>query len=325
MREDSSGKIIFENNKLCCQFFNNYVDLPYFKDIRPENIEDVSSEFVPLFAQERHADRVKEIRIPNEKMSFFIISLIEHKTKVEYNIHMQIFRYMVYIWERYEKQEESKDPGCSKRKGFRYPPIIPIVYYEGRSKWTAARQFASRIMFGRQFRKFLTDFSYYLVPVHKYENLSLLEHGDGISLAMLFNKLQSKKDVEAFRKLSADKLDNILKDLPEEIVDILAKVLRAFLVQENVSYEETEELVGKVKEKKMAQLFENMEKMDIQAERRKTAEANRKIDEMKEKGIRECVKIGKELNATFDYVVEKLRNAYNLSKEKAIEKTKLYW
>lgn len=267
MREDSSGKIIFENNKLCCQFLNNYVDLPYFGDIRPENMEDVSSEFVPLFAQERHADRVKEIKIPNEKMSFFLVSLIEHKTKVEYNIHMQIFRYMVYIWERYEKQEE---------------------------------------------------------------------HGDGISLAMLFNKLQGKKDVEAFRKIPADKVDHILKDLPDEQIDILAKVLRAFLVQENVPEEETEELVGKVKVKKMAQLFENMEKMDIQAERRKTAEANRKAveanrkmdemkEKMKEKGIRECVEICRELNATFDYVVEKLRNAYSLSDEKAREKIKLYW
>ncbi|MGN0365866.1 MAG: Rpn family recombination-promoting nuclease/putative transposase [Suilimivivens sp.] len=28
------------------------------------------------------------------------MSLIEHKSNVEYNVHMQIFRYMVYIWER---------------------------------------------------------------------------------------------------------------------------------------------------------------------------------------------------------------------------------
>ena len=47
---------------------------------------------------------------------------------------MQIFRYMVYIWERYERQMEQKQPSCMKRKDFSYPPIIPIVYDEGKDK-----------------------------------------------------------------------------------------------------------------------------------------------------------------------------------------------
>ncbi len=56
-----------------------------------------------------------------------------------------------------------------------------------------------------------------------------------------------------------------------------AKRVRAFLRRENVP-EETETLVGKVKEKKMGELFANMDKMDIQAERRKTAEAEKRAD-----------------------------------------------
>ena len=43
-----------------------------------------------------------------------------------------------------------------------------------------------------------------------------------------------------------------------------AKRVRAFLRKENVPEEETETLVGKVKEKKMGELFANMDKMDIQ-------------------------------------------------------------
>lgn len=33
-----------------------------------------------------------------------LVSLIEHKTHVDYNVCMQIFRYMVYIWDSYEKE-----------------------------------------------------------------------------------------------------------------------------------------------------------------------------------------------------------------------------
>ncbi|MGN1179929.1 MAG: hypothetical protein ACI4SD_01855, partial [Suilimivivens sp.] len=95
--KNNTSKVIFEDNNLCCQFLNDYVDLPHFKDVRPEDIKDISEEFVPLFSNEREADRIKEIKIRGEKdyTSFFLISLIEHKSNVEYNIHMQIFRYMV--------------------------------------------------------------------------------------------------------------------------------------------------------------------------------------------------------------------------------------
>jgi len=107
---DSSGKVIYDEPILCAQFVRDYVDLPYMKDVQPEDIEDVSSQYVPLIAEERNADRVKKIKVKG-KNPFFLISLIEHKTKTEYNIFMQIFRYMVYIWEDYEKQEEKKRKG----------------------------------------------------------------------------------------------------------------------------------------------------------------------------------------------------------------------
>ncbi len=55
-------------------------------------------------------------------VDFSIISLIEHKSDVEYNIHMQIFRYMVYIWEKYERCMEQEKKGCTMLKDFRYLP-----------------------------------------------------------------------------------------------------------------------------------------------------------------------------------------------------------
>ena len=39
---DSGGKVIFDDHTLCSQFLRDYVDLPYMKGIRPEDIEDVS-------------------------------------------------------------------------------------------------------------------------------------------------------------------------------------------------------------------------------------------------------------------------------------------
>ena len=120
---DSGGKIIFGDNTLCSQFLRDYIPLPYLKDVQPEDIEDVSDRFVPLFAEERNADRVKKVNIRGEK-PFFLVSLIEHKTHVDYNVCMQIFRYMVYIWDAYEKEEEQKQAGISKLAGFKVDELL---------------------------------------------------------------------------------------------------------------------------------------------------------------------------------------------------------
>lgn len=283
---DSSSKVIFDEPILCAQFVRDFVDLPYMKDVKPENIEDVSEQFVPLFAEERNADRVKKICVPGEN-PFFLVSLIEHKTDIEYNVCMQVFRYMIYIWEAYEKEEEVKHEGVSKLKEFKYPPILPIVYYEGSKKWTAPLSFKCRVNQSEIFSKYIPDFEYYLVPLRDFTNEELLERADEMSLVMLFNKLQTKEDVEEFRKIEPQKLEEILKETPKHLLDVMAKVLLAFLLKENVPVKEAEELVGKVREKKVAELFANMEKMDIQEERRNTEKQRSRAELAEERANKE--------------------------------------
>lgn len=67
--------MFFDEPLLCAQFLRDYVDLPYMKDLQPENIKDVSSQFVPMFAEERNADRVKRIDI-NGANPFFWFHLL---------------------------------------------------------------------------------------------------------------------------------------------------------------------------------------------------------------------------------------------------------
>ena len=214
---DSSGKLIFEDNILCSQFLRDYIELPYFKEIQPEDIEAVSDQFVPLFAEERNADRVKKVHIKQGK-PFFLVSLIEHKSSVDYNVSMQIFRYMVYIWETYAKEAEKLQTGITKRADFKYPPILPIVYYEGAGNWTVPLDFKSKIVEGEAFGKYIPNFEYYLVPLRKYSNEDLLAKKDEISLVMLINRWQSTEDIEAFRKLPAKEVNEILRGTPEHLV-----------------------------------------------------------------------------------------------------------
>ncbi len=338
---DSSSKIIFDDNILCSQFLRDYIDVPCLRGVRPEDIEDVSEQYVPLFEEERNADRVKKVHVRGEA-PFFLVSLIEHKTEVDNNVSMQIFRYMIHIWDAFEKEAEKQQPGVARRADFKYPPILPIIYYEGSGKWTVPLRFSERIMQGDALGEYLPEFKYYLVPLRDYSNEELLARKDEISLIMLINKLQTKEDEEKFRRLPIDEMDTILKNAPGHIVDIIAKVLMAFLLKENVPLEEAEELVDKVKEKKMAELFGNMEKMDIQAERRRTAEqrvraeqAEDRVEQAEERAeqaerkldaaLRTLIENYQELELPKDSVIQKLMNKFEMDGQECLQVVEKYW
>ena len=319
---DSGGKLIFGDNLLCSQFLRDYVDLPGLKDVTSEDIEDVSDQFVPLFAEERNADRVKRVQLKKgnvEEPPFFLVSLIEHKTQVEYNVSMQIFRYMVYIWEAYEKEMEKVHKGISKRKNFRYPPILPIVYYEGRNEWTAPMDFKSRVNRSDEFGDYIPDFKYYLVPIQKYSNDELLSKEDEISLIMMINKIQTLEDVTIFRNLPEERLNKILANTPEHILEIIVDILTAFQLKANVPLEEAEENAGKVREKNVARLFENADLGDVQARRREKAELKEQVQTAKEQ-IKEAKKVIQEVKEQKEEI-EKQKEAAEKQKE-AAEKQK---
>ena len=118
---DIKSKAIFANPVLCCQFLKNYVNHPVMKNIQPEDIEDYTDRFIPYFGVEFEADTIKKIRIHDEngkKNEFFLISLIEHKTEVDYNVSVQLLKYMVCIWAEYEKQFGTDYKAQVKTKAF---------------------------------------------------------------------------------------------------------------------------------------------------------------------------------------------------------------
>ena len=264
---DSSSKIIFGNAELCSQFLRNYMDIPMLKNVKAEDIEDVSDRYVPMFTEERNSDTVKRVKI-SEKNILYFITLIEHKTEVDYNVSMQLLRYMVYIWEDYEKDMESQHKNVSKTKDFKYPPILPIVYYEGSGSWTAVRNIKDRIFFDMAFEPFTPSFSYKLIQLNEYSVQDLVEKNDELSLIMIINRLQS---TEEFRNLNLP--ENYLKNLSErstdELLDIIVKVVEAMLRHLNVTEKEVAEFTDQVKERKMGELFEHFKDIDLPAERKK--------------------------------------------------------
>ena len=73
---------------------------------------------------------------------------------------------------------------------------------------------------------------------------------------------------------------------PESIKEIYKKILWALLIKMNVLVDEVKEMMGEIGGRGMGYLFENMEKMDIQAERRNTQREKKRADEAEKENLR---------------------------------------
>ena len=149
-------------------------------------------------------------------------------------------------------------------------------------------------------------------------------------------------------------MNRIVKKAPEHILEIIAMTVWGLCMKMKMSEEEARECVEQVKERRMGYLFENMEKMDIQAERRNTREALAKLAEAEEKAeqrVKEAVKEAEEkaeekakeakeanekaeqaitalcqkYGGTKEEAAEIFMKEYGLSQTEAEEKVKRYW
>lgn len=346
LKRDVSSKKVLGNPILYAQFLRDNVKIPFLKDVQPEDIEDVSERYIPYLGTEFESDTVKKVHLHNRqnkdqtvseqrsekaheydplKEPFFLISLTEHKSQVDYDVAMQLLKYMLCIWLDYKKEMEQKKEGTSERKSFRYPLIIPIVYYEGKALWTADRQFHARISCGEPLRGWVPDFTYEVVRLHDYSNEELLARGDEMSLIMLFNKIQDMMDLSKFLKLPQEKLDDMVRDTPEAILDIIVSVMESLCVKIGATEEEMQECVSRVRERRMGYLFENIEKMDIQAERRNTAEARAEAQKAQEEAKRareEAEKAREEAKAEVERAKREAEEKAQMLKEDMEEKMK---
>lgn len=337
-----NNRQVFKNHTLCAQFLRDYAGLDILKNVQPEDIEDVTEKYQAYLGVEFETDTVKKIHLPepNENMPLYMVSLIEHKSDVDYNVSMQLLRYMVCIWDDYAKTVDKEHPERSKNKSFRYPPILPIVYYEGVGEWTASLNVKERIFMNEIFSSYIPEFTYRLVNVHQYTNEELLIHEDEMSLLMMINRIQTPQDFTDFINSNQLEIRGILTHASENIVQIIVNALWALFMKMQVSVSEATDCIRIIiGGDSMGNWFENMKSMDIQAERENTrkekeradqAEAERdkaKVDlqETVEKNIESTINLIRELSGTKQMAVDKLielQGMSHVSAEKAVEK---YW
>ena len=99
-------------------------------------IRPVDASFVDAVLHRSHSDRLFEARLKGGGTAFVYV-LLEHKAAPDPGTPLQMLGYMVRIWQRYAEGRASRLRAL--------PPIVPLIFYHGRERWSGALSVAETI------------------------------------------------------------------------------------------------------------------------------------------------------------------------------------
>ena len=263
--KDSAFKLIFDEPELFAEFLREYVPIDILKDITASDIEDLTERFIPLFQESRDSDTVKRVNLRG-KPPLFIIAILEHESGVNHRTCFKMLQYITLVLTEHEKEVNKENPDASSAKDFRFPPVLPIVFYDGAGKWTAETNFINKTESGEVFKKYIPSFEYELVNLNDYDEQELIRIGGALSLVMLIDKIKSADGLRSLSKLPQEYIDGL--ELPPHLGKLIADVITVLLKRMNVPDNEIIEVTKQIYEREVKELFAWADNYDVQETRR---------------------------------------------------------
>ena len=322
--KDTGLKLILDQPELFVEFLRDFVDIDILKNIAPSDIEDMTDRLLPILTEQKDLDTIKRINLKDGK-ELFVITIIEHESAVNYRASFKMLLYIVLVLDNYEK-EVNKKGKVTQAKDFKYPPILPIVFYDGTDEWTAEKNFLYRTEMSEIFEKYIPKFEYELVSLKDYSFEDLAEFGDTISLFMMIDKL---KTAEAFAEMGklreeyGDKLNSL--NVPPHLKELLVRLITLLLSKIDISQDEIEEFVEKIDERGMSEmlLIENYSVRETrqQARAEAMAEVELQISEAEQKLKKAQYVLKSAVNVLLGkgYSISELSSTLNVTEQDIIE------
>jgi len=232
--KDNSFKLIFDDHRLFSQFIRNFINIDILKEVNPEDIEDLSERFIPLTRNSRDSDTVKRINLKGST-TFFVIAILEHESQVNFRSSFKMLQYIYLVLDAWEKEAEKEDPGVTLRKEFKYPPVLPIIFYDGKYSWTAERNFFDRTFLNAAFEKYIPKFEYELVNLNDYNEEEIMRFGDALSFVLLIDKVRDNRGKSVLTQLPSDYEEKLRLHIPENLSKLIMDVVFCLLGKKGFS------------------------------------------------------------------------------------------
>ena len=157
---DKSYKDLYSKKEIAINLFKNHIKSDWIKAIRAEDLKLVNKSFVTSDYEDRECDIVYEAKINETKVIFYV--LLEFQSTIDYTMPLRLLIYITEILRDHAKNAEHK----KYDKNLKIPAVVPLVLYNGESKWDVEQEFRKIIDNEEIFGEGLINFKYDLFDVN---------------------------------------------------------------------------------------------------------------------------------------------------------------
>lgn len=207
---DKRLRELFHNKKAFVSLLKDCVREPWIDDLDIDSLQRKDTGFMTTDFEKREVDVLWEGTIDNGKDRVMFYALNENQSRVDYRMSYRLLIYMTEILRDYYNQSDPKE---RKRKGFKFPVVVPIIFYTGRKKWSVSRHLKDMFAGYKRFGDSVLNFSYAIVDVKGYDENSVQDFGSNLLKMMVLLEKSRNFDeiVETVKKHKGE-----IQELDEE-------------------------------------------------------------------------------------------------------------
>ena len=239
-RHDRGYKLLFSFYQIFQQLMEGYVAEPWTAQLDYTQSQRIDKTFIMEGFEKQESDILFKVPLLGESdKNIFLYVLIEHQSTVDFNMPFRILSYLVAVWREFYNNQ---DPNKVRQKEFRFPPVFPIVLYNGKEKWTASSSMREIVDQGIRFGEFTPNVRYHLIDIPRLNPEDLEKNGNSLAGAFLLEGDISAKDFKGVLKKA---LLYILKDATEEVAKAFKEWI-LYLFSKNITEAELDQIVQEI-------------------------------------------------------------------------------
>ncbi len=289
-KHDKMFKEILHNKEEMKQFIKEFILCDFNGELELQN-----GEYITKSGNEKLVDIL--YRVKEEDIYF----LIEHQTKIDYNMPFRMLEYSIEISRRAIKNMSKH------HEEYKYPLILPIVIYTGNRKWSVSTKYSDKVAkIPENYIKGI-DIEYKVIDINEFEIDELLRKNTNLAKAMVLEKCKNPKELfECFNKIINS---SITKTELEEVRELLK------YLYEKIEVNDLKKIISIIEEKEEDNMSTIQERV---RDWFNEAEANRnEAIEMADKAVARADEMEAKLNKAEAKIKEKEEK-----EEKAIKEAK---
>ena len=193
---DNSYKQIFSHPEMVRDLLQGFVREEWVAQLDFSTLEKVSGSYVTDDLRAREDDIIWRVRWGSGWL--FIYILLEFQSTVDHFMAVRIGGYVHLLYQDLIK-------GGTVKKGEKLPPVLPVVLYNGKPRWTAAEEITDLMApTPSGLERFQPRMRYLLIDEIRYEDAELASQRN---LAAALFRLEKSREPEEIRRILAELIE----------------------------------------------------------------------------------------------------------------------